>query len=243
MLDQKGFTPIILITGFVILVGLIGGGFFYYQSLPHELSSTTVAEQEIKENTALDEGYQEPAKSVSSSGTPTSPAEGSGAWINYDDKLIEFSYPKDKPFRSFTDTNNEPSRFFEFPGNEKSIAMFISKESIDDVRETSNKIYKGDISPKVMAEKSRNYSLESPSSESKNTTEIKEITVDGKAGYYYDFQDSYPYPLGGGGTSAFLIEKGCNSRAIFVNSDNGVYNIVYCMRQPFEDIYKSIKLK
>lgn len=246
MPNQKGFASIPIVIAIIIVAVLSFGGYVYFfnpQLLEAPIDTSSLQQPEELEEVMLDGGSQglPTATSPVVTNTSSSSAENSNSWINYEDDLIKFSYPEANSWSSYTGAPGRVPTFFEFSGKDGYgiNAMYITKGLITEVKD--NEIYNGEISPKALATKSRNYKLAAKEGEEiiKTVTDIKGITVDGKSGYYYDFQGSYADSFDGG----FTTESGCRGRAVFVNSDKAVYSIIYCMRQPFEDIYKSIKLK
>lgn len=88
MLSQKGFAPILIVLG-IALIGLIGGGVYYYRSLPQELSSNPDSLQEVKDDTKLDEA------SLESSETSTLSANIPSDWKTYSNRDLGYliQYP------------------------------------------------------------------------------------------------------------------------------------------------------
>lgn len=231
MSSQKGFAVYpILILGIVLVIGFAGG---YYFSHPKIEDSNIIGIIEESEETQdrSEENYEDP-----------SIPDGISAvkWINYNDSLIEFSYPEDKPWDTYTGSPDAEPSFFDFLGSSGLVEMRIGLSKIP---EETDVTFIGETSPKVLITKSRENKFKNPNENQavKNSvTEIKETTVDGNAAYYYEFLGLYSDPNDGG----FLMEKGeCLTRAIFVSTNKALYEIVYCTEQPFDDIFKSIRLK
>lgn len=246
---QKGFVLIPLVIGLFLIGTVVGVGGYYFFNQQKVKSITNFEEcakyypvmESYPEQCNTPEGKHFTKERVNekSENLKQSEATASASWKKYEGSLISFKYPEDHPWDTYTgDPDREPA-FFDFYDYKKSsnVAMQINVRKLS---EYQSQIYNSKTTANALAQLSRTNKLSNPySKKHESVTQVKPMSLDNHSGYYYDFEGGYDDPSKGG----FVMDDDCNSRAIFVVYKNTAYEIIYCQKSPYEEIYNSISLK
>lgn len=158
-------------------------------------------------------------------------------WKVYENKHIYFKHPENKIVHDIFGGPAEESKSFELYGKTGQRTMEISIFSIP---EDTNQVFGGELSTKVIAEKSRVNKISSDGG--KDVLNIKETSLNDLSGYYYDFSSNYSAPYGQG--AGFVTDNNCsNYRAVFLNGKKELMTVIYCLEEPYATIFNSIRLK
>lgn len=158
-------------------------------------------------------------------------------WKVYENNNVYFKYPEDKQVHDTFGGPTLESKNFELYGKSGQITMMISILSIP---EDTNKVFNGEISTKVLAEKSRSNKIRSDVD--KEVLDIRELSLNDLAGYSYDFDGNYSAPYGT--EAGFTTDNNCSKyRVAFLKDKAEIMVVVYCLEEPYTTIFDSIRLK